>query len=237
MKNSHVTFSEIIAVYDILQNMNSILLAILLFLSTLGHAFSCNDSQVIHQKPIQFNKKRIELSKQYQSTHYGIDSDSIEIEPKMIVLHWTMISSFKLTFKIFYPAALPKNSPRRTELPGDLNVSSHYLVDRDGKIYQLMPDNWMARHVIGLNHYAIGIENVGGVEGKDDLTKEQTRANAFLVCYLKKKYPSIKYVIGHNEYLRFKNTKLWLEKDPNYQTDKTDPGPNFVRRVKKLIGS
>ena len=88
--------------------------------------------------------------------------------------------------------------------------------------HQLMPDNWMARHTIGLNHNAIGIENIGGIDGKDDLTEAQVKANAFLVCHLKKKYPAIKHLIGHNEYLRFKNTKLWLEKDPNYQTDKTD---------------
>lgn len=63
------------------------------------------------------------------------------------------------------------------------------MVDRDGSIYQLMPEKWMARHVIGLNHYAIGIENVGGINGKDDLTDAQARANAFLVCYLKGNIP------------------------------------------------
>ena len=124
---------------------------------------------------------------------------------------------------------------RKDKLPGDLNVSSHFLVDRDGSIYQLMPETWMARHVIGLNHYAIGIENIGGIDGKDDLTKAQEQANAFLVCYLKKKYPTINYVIGHNDYFKYKKTALWIEKDPNYQTDKTDPGPNFLNRVKKLI--
>jgi len=34
--------------------------------------------------------------------------------------------------------------------------------------------------------------------------------------------------------LKYKHTPLWLEKDPDYQTDKTDPGPTFVSRVKKL---
>lgn len=215
-----------------------IILAMTCFLiSTLGYTFSCYDPQTIKQKPIIFDKERIKLTRDYQLTHYGIDSKSIEIEPKMIVLHWTCISSLDVTFRIFNPSALPKNSSRRSELPGDLNVSSHYLVDRDGSIYQLMPDNWMARHVIGLNHYAIGIENIGGVDGKDDLTPEQVKANAFLVCYLKKKYPSIDHVIGHNDYLTYKNTPLWLEKDPNYQTDKTDPGPTFLAKVKKLIAA
>lgn len=217
--------------------MKIIISILLIIISTFGHTFSCYDPQNIIQKPIQFDEKRIALTREYQLTHYGIDSKSIEIEPKMIVLHWTCISSFDITFRIFDSPALPANSPRRTELPGDLNVSSHFLVDRDGSIYQLMPETWMARHVIGLNHYAIGIENVGGVDSKDDLTEEQAKANAFLVCYLKKKYPQIKFVIGHNEYLQYKGTDLWLEKDPNYQTDKTDPGPNFVNKVKRLMAA
>lgn len=205
------------------------------FVSTFGHAFSCYEPREIIQKPIQFDERRISLTREYQLTHYGIDSKSIEIEPKMIVLHWTCISSFDVTFRIFNTTTLPAN--RRDKLPGDLNVSSHFLVDRDGRIYQLMPETWMARHVIGLNHYAIGIENVGGVDEKDDLTEEQAKSNAFLVCHLKSKYPNIKYVIGHNEYLKFAKTPLWLEKDPTYQTEKTDPGPTFVRKVKKLLAS
>ncbi|MGL5741330.1 MAG: N-acetylmuramoyl-L-alanine amidase [Legionella sp.] len=212
----------------------NILIAVLCLISFQVHAFSCDTPQEIHKTPIQFNKERIALTRDYQLTHYGIDSQSIEIEPKMIVLHWTCISTFKATFRVFDPPTFPQNSPRIAELPGTLNVSSHFLVDRDGSIHQLMPENWMARHVIGLNHYAIGIENVGGIDGKDDLTEEQVKANAFLVCYLKKKYPEIKYVIGHNDYLNFKNTALWLERDPDYQTYKNDPGPFFLNRVMHL---
>lgn len=210
---------------------------ILLFMTTLAHAFSCHDPRVIHQKPIQFDNERIALTREYELTHYGIDSKSIEIEPKMIILHWTCMSSLALTFRVFDSPMLPKSSDRRNDLPGDLNVSSHFLVDRDGSIYQLMPDHWMARHVIGLNYYAIGIENLGGIDGKDDLTEEQVKSNAFLACYLKKKYPTIDHIIGHNDYLNYKNTALWLEKDPAYQTDKTDPGPTFLSRVKALIRS
>ncbi|MDI1353205.1 MAG: peptidoglycan recognition family protein [bacterium] len=204
------------------------------FISHFVYAFSCHDPMIIQQKPIIFDKKRIALTRKYQLDHYGIKSESIKIEPKMIVLHWTCIPRLDVTFRIFNSPALPATSPRRKDLPGDLNVSSHFVVDRDGSIYQLMPETWMARHVIGLNHYAIGIENIGGVDGKDDLTTAQAKANAYLVCYLKKKYPKIKYVIGHNDYLHYKKTTLWLEKDSGYQTDKTDPGPTFVNKVKKL---
>jgi hypothetical protein len=202
---------------------------------SLGFAFSCYDPQPIRQKPIIFDKERKALTQQYQSVHYGIHGKSIAIEPKMVVLHWTCIPSAALTFRVFNPAKLPTDSQRRTEIPGDLNVSSHFLVDKDGTIYQLMPETWMARHVIGLNHFAIGIENVGGVDEKDDLTEAQVKANAFLVCYLKKKYPQITAVIGHNDSLNYRGTPLWLEKDPTYFKEKTDPGHTFVGRVKKLV--
>ena len=112
----------------------NILSLVLLLASNLGYAFSCADPQVIHQMPIQFDKQRIALTRQYQLNHYGIKAQSIAIEPKMIVLHWTVLSSLKTTFRVFNPPVLPVNSPRRSDLPGDLNVSSHFIVDKDGSI-------------------------------------------------------------------------------------------------------
>jgi len=58
----------------------------------------------------------------------------------------------------------------------------HYLIDRDGTIFQQLPDTVFARHVIGLNHCTIGVENVGG--GKDPLTKAQLKAKEQLIRYL-----------------------------------------------------
>ena len=43
------------------------------------------------------------------------------------------------------------------ELPG---TCAHYLVDKDGTIYQLVPTSVRCRHTIGLNDQAIGIEMV-----------------------------------------------------------------------------
>jgi N-acetyl-anhydromuramyl-L-alanine amidase AmpD len=212
-----------------------IILFFLLLINVHAYGFSCYDERPIKQKPIQFDNRRIELTRAYQRSHYGIRSKSIEIEPRMIVLHWTCIPKLNTVLRVFNPPEFPANSPRRAELPDDLNVSSHFVVDRDGSIYQLMPETWMARHVIGLNHYAIGIENVGGVDGQDDLTQAQAEANAFLVCHLMKKYSKINQIIGHNEYLKYKASKLWLEKDPDYFKVKTDPGPNFVNKVKQLV--
>ena len=112
-----------------------------------------------------------------------------------------------------------------------LNVGSHYLIDRDGTIYQLIPDTLLARHVIGLNYCAIGVENIGSE--KEPLTEAQIISNAKLVRYLTTKY-KIEYLIGHEEYIQFRNTSLWKETDSNYITYKNDPGKAFMDGVRLL---
>ncbi len=91
----------------------------------------------------------------------------------------------------------------------------------------------MARHVIGLNHCAIGVENVGGTVDLP-LTKAQLKSNIWLVRYLKDKY-DIDYLIGHYEYTLFENHPLWLEQDEGYRTKKTDPGTAFMNDVRKAV--
>lgn len=204
---------------------------ILIFLLLFFHSVF---AQTIIQKPINFNQERIRLTQEYRLKHYGIKDQSIIIIPKMIILHWTARDTLRESFSELYS---PYLSSERSDIlqASKLNTSSQYLVDRDGTIYQLMPDNWMARHVIGLNNIAIGIENVGGENNAANLTPEQVKANIYLIRYLKQKYPSIQYLIGHYEYTKFKNTPLWLEKDPNYVTKKIDPGTEFMQAVRSKV--
>lgn len=215
----------------ILMRQSLLVFVLSLLIAETAFSFSCEMPRPIIQKPIIFNEARIQSTKDYLLKHYGLTTRDIIIQPKIIVLHWTAIATLSKSFKAFYSPFLEN----RPELPDNLNVSAHFLVDRDGVIYQLMPDNWMARHVIGLNYFAIGIENVGGVGDRPDLTDNQAESDAYLICYLKKKYPDIQYLIGHMEYLQFKETPLWLEKDPSYKTTKADPGEDFMKRVKALI--
>ncbi|MEP0711109.1 MAG: peptidoglycan recognition family protein, partial [Algoriphagus sp.] len=156
--------------------------------------------------------------------------ETASIVPKMVVVHWTAINTIEATFDVF-------NSPTlagRADLTGasNLNVSSQFLIDRDGMIFRLLPDTTFARHTIGLNYLAIGIENIGG----DDmpLTKKQLKANEDLIRYLEKKY-AIEYVIGHHEYQNFQNTDLWKEADPDYRTVKTDPGDAFMKKLRENL--
>lgn len=190
---------------------------------------ACSTQKEIVDIPIIFDEQRIELTKEYLLNRYELELDTPEITPKMVVLHWTAIPSLKKSFEAFNRPTLPNWRPDLVNVSG-LNVSSHFLVDQDGTIYRLMPETTMARHTIGLNHCAIGIENVGGTEGLP-LTKKQLRSNIYLVNYLASKY-DIDYVIGHQEYTLFEGHPLWLEVDDGYRTEKTDPGMDFVEKVR-----
>lgn len=203
------------------------------FLFAIGVAgviTSCGSSKKIIQKPVVYNEERKELSIEYMNERYGIESSDATIDPKMIVLHWTYIEDFEYSFAAFNNPKLPDHRPEIKDASA-LNVSAHFLVDRNGKIYQLLPETTMARHVIGLNHVAIGIENVGGTEATP-LTAKQAQANIWLVNYLSKKY-NIEYLIGHSEYTNFEGHKFWLEKDDGYRTVKTDPGDEFLMNVRE----
>lgn len=191
---------------------------------------SCSIQKKIIDKPIIFDAEREQLTKTYLLERYGLEKETSEIVPKMIVLHWTAISTFESSFDAFYQTKLPNWRPELENVSG-LNVSSHFLVGQDGTIYRLMPETTMARHIIGLNHVAIGIENVGGTKDTP-LTKSQLKSNIKLVTYLKKKY-TVDYIIGHYEYTNFEGHELWLEKDEGYRTKKTDPGEEFMKEVRK----
>lgn len=187
------------------------------------------ESIEINDIPIVFNEERKQLTLEYLSNRYELVQEEPTIVPKMIVLHWTSLPTLQKSFDAFKNPTLP-NSRSEIKTASTLNVSTHFLVDQDGTIYRLMPETTMARHVIGLNHCAIGIENVGGTD-EVPLTQQQIDSNIILIDYLAKKY-RISYLIGHYEYTNFEGHRLWLEKDDNYRTEKIDPGKNFFNMVR-----
>ena len=203
-----------------------------LLISFIGLLFlnSCAISVPIVDKPIVFNQKRVKLTQDYLENRYGMSQDNILIKPQMIVVHWTAIPTLEKSFEAFYNESLPNWRPELVNQSA-LNVSAQFLVDQDGTIYRLMPENHMARHVIGLNHAAIGIENVGGTK-ETPLTKAQLKSNIKLIKYLKTKH-SINYLIGHYEYTLFENHPLWKEVDSGYRTEKTDPGIAFMAKIRR----
>lgn len=194
--------------------------------------FSTLNALDIIQKPISFSEHRKALTLKYINEHYGLTPEEITITPKVIVIHFTAIPTLEGSFEAFNSEELPSSRNDISGINASANVSVPYLIDRDGTIYQLMPDNWMGRHVIGLNYSSIGIENVGNL---GTLTDKQLEANIALITYLRKKYNTVDYLIGHSDYRCFEESALWLERDKNYRTEKNDPGEEFMNRLRSAL--
>lgn len=187
----------------------------------------------IIDRPVVWDSTRKALSLEYMRERHGLVAQEPSITPKVIVTHWTAIATLEGSFGAFREAKLP-SFRKELKNASALNVGIHFLVDKDGTVYRLMPETAFARHVIGLNYCSIGIENVGDGT-KSPLTEAQLTANENLIKYLAKKYKTIEYLIGHHEYLLMKNTSLWKETDSNYQTIKNDPGNEFMQKLRDRL--
>jgi hypothetical protein len=65
-------------------------------------------------------------------------------------------------------------------------VSAHYVIDRNGDIYQMVSDSDRSNHCMGANQNSIGIEHVGSET--DALTAPQSAASAALIRWLIDQY-------------------------------------------------
>ena len=175
---------------------------------------------------ILWTEHRDELIDEYTLKHYGMICR--KIVPQAVVVHWTAFGTLESNWKFFYAEEMPDDE-------GRLNVASQFIVDRDGTILRLMPETKFARHIIGYNHCAIGIENVGGYNGREDLTEAQLAANVRLIKWLHEKYPTIKYVFGHYQQGKARASGLFIENVPGYYAIKTDPGPKFMRGLREEL--
>jgi N-acetyl-anhydromuramyl-L-alanine amidase AmpD len=145
-------------------------------------------------KPIPYGAQRKAEMAAYAEKHYGIHS--WVLHPKVIVEHYTATTTFAPVWNAF---AADTPDPELGELPG---TCAHFVIDRDGTIYQLVPLNVMCRHTVGLNHVAIGIEHVGTSDAEILDDPAQIRASLQLTAWLMTRFHiALKNVIGHNESL------------------------------------
>ena len=190
-----------------------------------------NDLRVL-EKPITFDDVRIKLTFDYIRMHHGEIVASIEFVPRMIVLHRTGIATLEGSYEALRPPTFSQRDAGQEDKPR-LNSSMHYLVDKDGTIYSLMPDFYIGRHVIGLDKYAIGISNVG--DEAASMTEEQSRADERLIRFLVRKYGNLLWLIGSSQAEGFRGTGLWDEKDINYREVQVDPGAEFMKQLRTRL--
>ncbi len=128
---------------------------------------------------------------------------------KYIVIHYTGMKNLKLAYK----KLSDKNS----------NVSAHYLISRDGIIYNLLCPKFKAWHAgkskwrnnTNINEYSIGIEleNKGHNFGYSNFSKKQYKLLKKLIIFLKSNFNILdKDIIFHSDIA------------PNR---KSDPGEKF----------
>lgn len=112
-----------------------------------------------------------------------------------VVLHATVID--------LRPTLMHLTNPRST-------VSSHYVVDRDGTVYQLVDIEKRAWHagtsefhkIPHVNDFSVGIEMVNRNDGKEKFTDRQYHSVAHIIGLLRSKYgytiPNSR-IIGHTD--------------------------------------
>jgi N-acetylmuramoyl-L-alanine amidase len=149
----------------------------------------------IVQRPIPFATKRRQEMRAYARRHYGIDDFHLR-DPKVIVEHYTVTATLQSAYATF---ANDVRDAELHELPG---TCAHFIVDKDGTIYQLVALKIMCRHTVGLNWTAFGIEQVG--LGAREILQRPAQYGAVvrLTSWLRCRYGiALRNVIGHNESL------------------------------------
>jgi len=154
-------------------------------------------------KLIPFGATRKAQMADYSRRHYHQPTWKLSA-PKAIVLHHTAGATWQPAWWTFANNGAYESIPGKPEKPG---VSAHFIIDKDGTIYQCVPLTVRARHAIGMNWSSIGIEFVQeGKSGKDghwmdrQILARTAQANAGLrlVRYLQARFDiKIKNVVGH----------------------------------------
>jgi N-acetylmuramoyl-L-alanine amidase len=160
------------------------------------------------KKPIPYPKSRKRDMAGYSKRHYGHFKWRLT-EPKLVVIHYAEAGSISSIFNTFAPNHA---DPEFHEKP---NVCSHFAVSASGGIFKFVPVSVRCRHVVGLNHVAIGIEHVGFSDGDVLNRPAQLNPSLKLTQWLRCRFGlPVEQVIGHNESL---SSPFYKELDPDFR--------------------
>jgi beta-N-acetylhexosaminidase len=179
-------------------------------------------------KRIPFGDTRKRQTAAYSDRHYGHRSWHL-VDPPVIVEHYTDGDSWRSAWNYF-----ASNAVHLGEHPG---VCSHFIVDTDGTIYQLVNLKIRCRHTIGLNDRAIGIEMVGTSDAQILHRTRELHAALDLTLWLVARFGvQIRNVIGHAESLmspyhheRYRSWRCLTHSDWLHRDMRT-----FRRKLKRL---
>jgi hypothetical protein len=181
------------------------------------------ESKSIIQEPVkskQEEKKAVEQQKPVTEDKSASNDGAGKIVQKLVSWGFTKSSGRKIDTIIVHTSY---NSLGGDEYDADkiidtykqYNVSAHYLILRDGTIYQLVADQNISWHAgvsempdgrKNVNDFSIGIEVINTKDGK--FADDQYSALNSLISSLKNKY-AIKYVLGHDDIAPGRKTDPW----------------------------
>jgi len=118
------------------------------------------------------------------------------------------------------------------------DIGYHYVIMRDGTVMKGRPVEKVGAHVRGHNRDSIGIALMGGWKANANdafevhFTPEQDKALRELLRDLKKRFPSIRGILGHNE--------VAAKACPGFRVDKWLSGPVVpdapaVREIQRML--
>lgn len=168
------------------------------------------------------NPKKEEPAKPIKSAEIKKEAanDNTKITQKLVSWGFSSTSNRKIDTIIIHSSynALGGNEYSVEKLIAEYKeygVAPHYLIDRAGKIYQLVSDKNIAYHAgeskvpdgrTQVNSFSIGIEMIN--TKTDNYTDKQYTALKWLLSNLKAKY-SIKYTLGHDDISPGRKTDPW----------------------------
>lgn len=177
----------------------------------------------------------IERSKQFRESPRLFLKQNDKRDIRFLVLHHVQADNIKHAIDLFI----------------QYEVSSHFIIAEDGKIFELVDENDIAYHagvsywrgVDGLNKTSIGIEFFNSSPFEKKFTEAQMEAGAELCKYLIDKYHiEAQNIVGHSDIGYSKETGLLNRKqDPSHLFDwkfLASHGvgifPNHLEKVEKV---
>jgi N-acetylmuramoyl-L-alanine amidase len=182
----------------------------------------------IHKRMIPYGRKRRHEMAAYSQRHYGERTWRLR-DPKTIVEHYTDSATAASAINTF---AVDRPDPEFHELPAPC---AHFVIDRDGTIYQLVPLDIRCRHVVGLNWTALGIEHAGFSDAQVMGDHRELRSSLKLTGWLRCAFGiPRKYVIGHNESL---SSPFYREHVASFRGQTHDDMKHStMRRYRRMLG-
>ena len=148
-----------------------------------------------------------------------VEPKSFKIQRALVSFGHESASGRKIDTVVLHSSYNPNGDPYSVNAVRGIwqsyGVAPHYMVARDGTVYQLVADKDIAYHAgestmkdgrKNVNDFSIGVEILNTKD--DEYTKAQYQAVKDLIAYLKGKH-SIKYVVGHDDIAPGRKTDPW----------------------------